>query len=97
MSSSTGSGLFVALCVPLIGLMGIGLGSDCKRRKERLTAATCACVLFAGLVLQAACGGSNNTVTTKPGTPPGKYTIAVTGTDSTGVLVHNTQVTLTVQ
>jgi len=97
MSSSLGSGLLVALGMPLLGLIGIGLGSDRMRRKERLAAATFACLVFAGLVLQAACGGSNNTVTTKPGTPPGKYTITVTGTDSTGALVHNAPTTLTVQ
>jgi uncharacterized repeat protein (TIGR03803 family) len=97
MSSSTGSGLFVAFCMPLLGLMGIGLGSDRKSRKASLAAATFSCMLFAGLMLQAACGGGNSSTTTRPGTPPGAYTITVTGTDSTGSLVHSTPTTLKVQ
>jgi hypothetical protein len=54
-------------------------------------------MLFAGLVFQVACGGSSSPSQTKPGTPTGKYTITVTGTDSTGALVHTTPTTLTVQ
>jgi hypothetical protein len=97
MSSSAGSGLFAALCAPLLGWVGIGLGSDRKRRKARLAAATFSCMLFTGLMLQAACGGGNSSTTTRPGTPPGAYTITVTGTDSTGSLVHSTPTTLKVQ
>jgi hypothetical protein len=94
MSSSAGSGLFAALCAPLLGWVGIGLGPDRKSRKARLAAATFSCMLFAGLMLQAACGGSG---ATRPGTPPGAYTINVTGMDSTGSLVHSTPTTLKVQ
>jgi hypothetical protein len=83
--------------MPLLGLMGIGLGSDRKSRKASLAAATFSCMLFAGLMLQAACGGGNSSTTTRPGTPPGAYTITVTGTDSTGSLVHSTPTTLKVQ
>jgi hypothetical protein len=53
-------------------------------------------MIFAGLILQIACGGSPSTPGTK-GTPPGTYTITVTGTDSTGALVHVTPTTLKVQ
>jgi hypothetical protein len=53
-------------------------------------------MLFAGLVFQAACGGSNS-----PGggggTPKGTYTITVTGTYAAGSLMHSTTTPLTVQ
>jgi hypothetical protein len=97
MSSSAGSSVFYAIFLPLIGLVGVGLGSDRKRRKEHLTAAALVILLFAGLVFQIACGGSSSTSQTKPGTPTGTYTITVTGADSTGALVHNTPTTLKVQ
>jgi hypothetical protein len=99
MSSNRGSGLFYALCLPLIGLVetGVGFGSNGKRRKKHLAAGALICMLFAGLVFQVACGGSSSPSQTKPGTPTGKYTITVTGTDSTGALVHTTPTTLTVQ
>jgi hypothetical protein len=41
-----------------------------------------ACLLFAGVVFQAACGAK----TPMPGTPAGSYMITVTGTDSSGTL-----------
>jgi hypothetical protein len=97
-SSSPGSGLFYALCLPLMGLVAtrVGLSSDRKGRKGRLAVATLACMLFAGLVFQAACGGSNS-----PGggggTPKGTYTITVTGTYAAGSLMHSTTTPLTVQ
>jgi hypothetical protein len=55
-------------------------------------------MLFAGLVFQVACGGGGSTtITGSKGTPAGAYTITVTGTYSTGSLVHTTPTTLTVQ
>ena len=95
--SRAGSGLFYALCLPLVGLVAtrVGLGSDRKRRKGKLTTAALACMLFASLVFQLACGGSRNGGS--KGTPAGTYTITVTGTYSTGSLVHSTPTMLTVQ
>lgn len=92
-SPNSGSGLFYALCMPLIGLVACGIGSG-KMRKRKLTTAALVGLLFAGLVFQIACGGSSTTTT---GTPQGKYTITVTATDSTGILVHSAPTTLTVQ
>jgi len=90
--SSFGSGVFFALCLSLIGLVAtrVGFGSDHKPGKRRLTAASLIGMLFAGLVFQIACGGSNPTSTGSKGTPQGAYTITVTGTYSTGSLVHTT-------
>ncbi len=91
MSSFSGSGLYFALCLPLIGMVAtrIGFGSDRKSRKVRFMAAALMSTLFAGLFFQIACGGSTTTTGSK-GTPPGAYTITVTGTYSAGSLVHTT-------
>jgi uncharacterized repeat protein (TIGR03803 family) len=97
--SSLGSGVFFPLCVSLIGLVAMrgGLRSDHKFVKRELTASWLIGTLFAGLVFQIACGGSSPKTGSK-GTPQGAYTITVTGTYSTGSLVHTTpSLTLTVQ
>jgi hypothetical protein len=96
---STGFGLFYALCLPLMGLVTTaGFGSKQKSRKGKLTAAL-TCMLFAGLVFQIACGSSSSSSGGgSQGTPAGAYTVTVTGTYSTGSLVHTAPpMTLTVQ
>jgi uncharacterized repeat protein (TIGR03803 family) len=100
LSSSAGSGLLYALCVPLIGLVatGVGLGSDQRKRKGKLKSAALASMLFASLVFQIACGGgSSKSGGGSPGTPAGAYTITITGADASGTLVHSTTTMLTVQ
>jgi hypothetical protein len=52
-------------------------------------------MLSAGMVFEVACGGGSGGGS--KGTPTGKYTISVTGTYSSGSLVHSTHTTLTVQ
>jgi len=99
--SSHASGFFYALWLPLIGLVatGVGLGSDQEKRKKILTTAALACVLFAGLASQVACGGGSNGPPPPPvsGTPKGLYTITVNGVDGSGALKHSTSTMLTVQ
>jgi hypothetical protein len=80
-----GSGLRYAFWLPLFGLAvtGAGFGSKQKSRKASLLGAALTCMLFAGLVLQPACGS-----TPKPGTPAGQYIVTVTGAAASGSLVN---------
>lgn len=99
MPSSAGSGLLYALCLPLIGLVAIrvGFGSG-QNSNGRITAVVLACVLCAGLVFQAACGGGSSSGSGgSSGTPAGAYTITVSGTDASGSLKHSVTTMLTVQ
>jgi len=103
MSSSGGSGLFFAFCLPLFGLVVTRVGlsshfksSHFKRTQGKFAAAALAGLICAGLTFQIACGGSSSTTGSK-GTPTGTYTITVTGKDASGALVHSTPTTLKVQ
>ena len=65
------------LAVPGLTLLGVGVGGD--RRRRRILGIFMLCALFALLLLQPACGGTS-TQAPVSGTPPGVYTITVTGT-----------------
>jgi len=90
---SAGSGLRYALWLPLFGLVATGVGSRAtrKERKALLIAAALVLMLFTGMALQVGCGGSSP----KPGTPPGAYTVTVTG--QSGAVVSSASATITVQ
>jgi uncharacterized repeat protein (TIGR03803 family) len=95
----SGFGLFYAVWLPLIGLVATRVGlSSGQKRKGKISAVVLACMLFSGLVFQAACGGGNtSTGGGSSGTPAGTYTITVTGTGAAGVLVHSIPTILKVQ
>lgn len=94
--TGTGSSLFYAFFLPLSGLFAMVLRfGPRQKRKGKFTAATLACMLFAGVVFQAACGSSKPPM---PGSPAGSYIITVTGTDSSGTLaIPTTMAPLDVQ
>jgi uncharacterized repeat protein (TIGR03803 family) len=95
--SSGNSGLFYAVWLPLVGLVAsrVGFGSG-RKRKGPIAAVALACILFAGLFFQVACGGSSNNINHGSGGSPAEtYTITVTGTS--GSLKHSTTTMLKVQ
>jgi uncharacterized repeat protein (TIGR03803 family) len=92
---SSGASFSYAMWLPLLGLAGISSRFGSKQR--RIKAMLVGCVLFAGVVFQAACGGGGGG--SSHGTPTGAYTVTITGTSgsATGSLVRSTSTTLQVQ
>jgi probable HAF family extracellular repeat protein len=90
---STGSGLRYALWLPLFGVLAPVVGSRATRkdRKAHLIAAALVCMLFVAIAVQVGCGSTSP----KPGTPPGQYTVTVTGTS--GSVMSSAAAMLTVQ
>jgi hypothetical protein len=84
---------FYALWLPLFGFVTASFRLVRKSKNRTGVYLTCT-VLLCGITFQSACGGSNQI---KPvgGTPPGNYTITVTGTS--GSLQQTTNFALTVQ
>ena len=90
-------GIFYALWLPLLGIVGTGMGRG-SARKHLVVLLLCV-LLFSGLLIQSACGGGSSPPVQNDvgssGTPAGNYTITVTGTS--GSVQSTTQLTLVVQ
>src|SRR5262249_18820660 len=87
--------IFYTMLLPIGGLALLGAGFT--SRKKRLLGIALVCLLCSGLIFLAACGGGSSSSGGGGGggTPPGTYTITVTGTS--GSLSNSQAVSLTVQ
>jgi uncharacterized repeat protein (TIGR01451 family) len=93
-TASTGFHLrnFYAVWIAVPGLAFLGIGAGSNRRRRRLLGFLMLCALFAPLILMPAC----STTTTQPplsGTPAGNYQITVSassGSDSKGAFIYLT-------
>lgn len=92
--SQPGSGVLYALWLPIVGLVGtgVGLGSKPNGKKRKLKTALLACALFPGLAFQFGCGGKGSI-----GTPAGTYSVTVTATGFIPVASTSSLTMLTVQ
>ena len=82
-NSPQSTGLFYALLLPIGGMTLLGAGFTSRRKK--LVGILLICMVIAGFVFMMACGGSSSSTHTGGGggTPPGTYTVTVTGTSGT--------------
>jgi hypothetical protein len=86
--------IFYVAWIALFGCVGTVFAAGSKKRN--LFVLLLGSLLFGGLLTQVACGGGSvQSGGGSPGTPPGTYTINVTGTS--GSLQSAANVTLTVQ
>jgi uncharacterized repeat protein (TIGR01451 family) len=83
--------LVVAFVLPGLVLLGVGVGSE--RRRRRVTGILLCFILLTLLAWQPACS-KTQTIQPTGGTPPGTYTLTLTATS--GTLSHNQTFTITV-
>jgi uncharacterized repeat protein (TIGR01451 family) len=85
---------FYAVWLALPGLTLLGVGAGSNRQRRRILGIFLFCGLFALLLLQPACSGSNTQLPVS-GTPAGSYKVTVTA--SSGSDTKNSIITLNVQ
>ena len=78
--TQTHPGMFYAMWLPIPGLALVGLGLGRNSRRKRLLGLMLLGLLLAGLIATPAC--VSYTHLGNVGTPPGQYTISVTGIDT---------------
>jgi len=88
---------FYAAWLPIGGLSLVGLGIGVRRKRRRWLVGAVLCLIAGIILLQPACGSSNNSNTppTAGGTLAGTYIVTINGSAGTGA-VHTYPVTLTV-
>jgi hypothetical protein len=86
-----------AFWLPIPGLALVGFGASGNRRRKKIFGLLLLGVLLAGVMMTPAC--VSYTHLGNVGTPPGQYTVAITGTDANGLtqLGSGGSVTITVQ
>ena len=91
-------GWLYALWLPVGGLTWMGIGLASKAPRNRMLPVLVLCVVLAAAFSLVSCGGGTRVADPHRtgGTPPGTYTITITGASS-GSLEHSTTVMLTVQ
>ncbi|HXJ89882.1 MAG TPA: VCBS repeat-containing protein [Candidatus Binatia bacterium] len=85
---------YYALWMPTIGFVCFSL-QTAQKNKRNATGLIILGILLLGITFQSACGGGTQVKQMSGGTPPGNYTITVTGTSA--ALQHTTTFALTVQ
>lgn len=86
-----------AFWLALLGIAFVGVGIwGRKPKKERIGSFSVGLLLIL-VALQAGCRGPGSSVNTRPGTPPGVYSITVTGSSTSSSLQHAITFALTVR